>query len=112
MAQIQKTTYGKLVRDRIPEIISANGEVPRVRVLPEERLFPALIAKLHEEADELASAAPADVLGELADVHEVLAAVTTLLGYTAEQVELASAEKRSARGAFNEGCWLDEVEHP
>jgi predicted house-cleaning noncanonical NTP pyrophosphatase (MazG superfamily) len=69
VAQIQKTTYGKLVRDRSPEIISGNGEVPRARVPPTERLFPALIAKLHEEADELASAAPADVLGELADFH-------------------------------------------
>jgi hypothetical protein len=44
-------------------------ETVRARVLPTERLFPTLIAKLLEEADELASAAPADVLGELADFH-------------------------------------------
>ena len=27
---------GKLVRDRIPEIIEKNGEIPHIRILPEE----------------------------------------------------------------------------
>ena len=112
MAQIGRTIHGKLVRDRIPEIIAGSGDVPRFRVLPRERLLPALVAKLHEEAEELGSAGQEDVLGELADLHEVLATITTLLGHTAEQVERASAEKRSARGSFNERYWLDEVEHP
>ncbi|WP_406039425.1 hypothetical protein OG799_28535 [Micromonospora sp. NBC_00898] len=51
MAQDRKIVYGKLVRDRIPEIISAGGEIPEVQVLGAEDFFPALIAKLHEEAD-------------------------------------------------------------
>lgn len=112
VTQPRRTIHGKLVRDRIPEIIAGNGEVPRVRVLSADRLFPALVAKLHEETDELASAGPGDILGELADVHEVFVTITTLLGYTVDQVEQASARKRSARGAFSEGYWLDEVEHP
>lgn len=52
MAQDQKIVYGKLVRDRVPEIISAGGAIPEVRVLGAVDFFPALIAKLHEEAEE------------------------------------------------------------
>ncbi|MGC4878787.1 nucleoside triphosphate pyrophosphohydrolase [Micromonospora sp. DT43] len=69
MAQIGRTLHGKLVRDRIPEIIAGNGRVPKFRVLPRERLLPALVAKLHEEAEELGAAGQEDVLGELADVQ-------------------------------------------
>jgi predicted house-cleaning noncanonical NTP pyrophosphatase (MazG superfamily) len=103
------TVYGKLVRDRIPEIISTNGEVPKVRVLEPQEVLPALIAKLHEEADELGLAEPADRLDELADVYEVLAALTTTLGFTENQVAEAATIKRNARGGFTHHLWLDEV---
>ncbi|WP_306208827.1 nucleoside triphosphate pyrophosphohydrolase [Actinoplanes sp. RD1] len=102
------TIHDKLVRDRIPEIIAAHGEVPEVRVLAADRVFPALVAKLHEEADELASAGPDDLLGELADVREVLAALTALAGFTEEQVA-AAARKRAERGGFDKRLWLDAV---
>jgi predicted house-cleaning noncanonical NTP pyrophosphatase (MazG superfamily) len=112
MTQDRAIAYGKLVRDRIPEIISAGGGIPQVRVLDLKEFFPALIEKLHEEAEELRSAGADDVLGELADLREVLAAATTFLGLTAEQVELAAAGKRRERGAFGERLWLDEVAAP
>ncbi|MDX6247883.1 MAG: hypothetical protein QOF10_1243 [Kribbellaceae bacterium] len=103
------TVYGKLVRDRIPEIITANGELPKVRVLEPQEVLPALIAKLHEEADELGSAEPVDRLDELADVYEVLASLTATLGFTEDQVAEAAATKRKARGGFTHHLWLDEV---
>jgi len=58
----QKIVYSKLVRDRIPEIITANGQTTRVRVLDDQDLLPALIAKLHEEAEEVVSAEPRTVI--------------------------------------------------
>jgi predicted house-cleaning noncanonical NTP pyrophosphatase (MazG superfamily) len=109
MSREQKVVYGKLIRDRIPEIISAGGRTPKVRVLPAQDLLPALIAKLHEEAEEVASAEPEARLGELADVREVLTALTVALGFTEVDVETAAAGKRAERGGFTRRLWLDEV---
>ncbi|WP_018215473.1 nucleoside triphosphate pyrophosphohydrolase [Salinispora vitiensis] len=109
MPHQQKIVYGKLVRDRIPEIITADGQIPRVRVLDDPDLLPALIAKLHEEAEEVATAEPDARLGELADVREVLAALTIASGFTELEVEEAAASKRAERGGFTQRLWLDEV---
>ncbi|WP_305788306.1 nucleoside triphosphate pyrophosphohydrolase [Symbioplanes lichenis] len=110
MSDEQRIVHGKLVRDRIPGIITAHGQTAKVRVLKAHELLPALIAKLHEEADEVASAGPATRLGELADVHEVLAALTVAaLGFTQADVEEAAARKRAERGGFTRRLWLDEV---
>ncbi|MCI0711669.1 MAG: nucleoside triphosphate pyrophosphohydrolase [Chloroflexi bacterium] len=53
--------YNKLVRDNIPEIIAANGQ--------------ALRQKLVEEAQEVLQAKPDELVNELADVYEVLDAL-------------------------------------
>lgn len=47
--------YYKLVRDKIPEIIRANGEVPVTRTLDEEEYLRELIKKLKEETAEFAA---------------------------------------------------------
>ena len=66
-------TDGKLVRDRIPEIIEAAGGQATARLLDQAERLPALLAKLQEESDELrAAASPAVQSEELADVLEVL----------------------------------------
>ncbi|MEU4836003.1 nucleoside triphosphate pyrophosphohydrolase, partial [Streptosporangium sp. NPDC023615] len=109
MSQEKTVTYGKLVRDRIPEIIEAAGRTARVRVLAEAELIPALTAKLAEEAEELRRAEPDDRLGELADVYEVLAALAGTLGFSEEQVREAARHKRAERGGFDRRLWLDEV---
>lgn len=109
MRQGQRIVHGKLVRDRIPEIIEAAGKTATVRVLDEAELIPALISKLAEEAEELRHAEPDDRLGELADLHEVLSALTEALGFSGEQVREAARRKRAERGGFSHRLWLDEV---
>ncbi len=109
MSHEQKIVYGKLVRDRIPDLITADGQIPRARVLDDPDLLPALVAKLHEEAEEVATAEPNARLRELADVREVLAALTIASGFTEVQVEEAAASKRAERGGFTQRLWLDEV---
>ncbi|MFI2663323.1 nucleoside triphosphate pyrophosphohydrolase [Micromonospora carbonacea] len=105
------TCHGKLVRDLIPDIITARGGRPATVTLTGSAYLAALVAKLHEETDELASASPAERLGELADLHEVVAALTVELGYTAEQVREAAAVKRAERGGFDRRVWLGWVDH-
>ena len=72
--------YRKLVRDRIPEIIQAEGRHPVTRVLDEAGYRQALLDKLAEEAAEAARASAADLPGELADVLEVLRTLTAAAG--------------------------------
>lgn len=103
---------GKLVRDRIPEIVRRAGAVPVVRVLEPGELFPALIRKLYEEADELGSASPADRLEELADLHEVLLALAAASGLTPEEVAGAVRAKRAERGGFERRLMLTRVLTP
>ncbi|TYB45568.1 nucleoside triphosphate pyrophosphohydrolase [Actinomadura chibensis] len=112
MSQRRTIVYGKLVRDRIPEIIEAGGRTAKVRVLAEAELVGALMAKLAEETEELRDAAPDERLGELADIHEVLAALAEAHGFSDEQVREAAHRKRAERGGFSRRLWLDDVTTP
>jgi len=98
---------GKLVRDRIPEIIRAEGGDPQVRVLAEEELLPALTAKLIEEAKEAHDADADHLLEELADTREVLLAILASRGWREEDLERAAGVKALERGGFTKGYWLD-----
>lgn len=91
---------GKLVRDRIPEIMRAKGLEPDTRVLDEQEYLMSLFDKLLEEADELRHAAPAQRLEEAADVYEVLRAITTAMNATVADVVAAAEDKRRDRGGF------------
>jgi predicted house-cleaning noncanonical NTP pyrophosphatase (MazG superfamily) len=101
---------GKLVRDRIPEIIEANGEVPIYRTLSEAHDFEReLIEKIAEETQELVEAErPAD-LGELADLQEVLDALTKARGYTLAQRHHAQKKKVIERGGFDDRIYLERT---
>lgn len=96
---------GKLVRDRIPEIIRADGRVPDVRVLDGTEFAAALRTKLVEEVQEFLSAGPSDLLDEAADVFEVLLAIVGDHGYTEDHLLAAASAKRGARGGFEGRIW-------
>ncbi len=95
---------GKLVRDRIPEIIRQQGRDPVVEYISGERLRQALKDKLVEEASELREAE--DIVEELADVQEVLDALIEAYGLDRGALELARADKKAKRGGFSEGLYL------
>ena len=105
-----KVPYNKLVRDRMPEIIRADGHQPVTRILDQAGYRSALVAKLLEEAQE-ASAAPAgDLPAELADVLEVMQALVSDLGMTWEVFLSIAVGKRAERGAFDHRIFLEYVE--
>lgn len=99
---------GKLVRDRIPEIMRAKELDPETRVLGQDEYWSALLDKLDEEAGELRQAGPADRLEEAADVYEVLTAITKAIGFSVAELQEAADHKRAARGSFDERIWLDQ----
>ena len=89
---------GKLVRDRIPEIIRASGSEPRVRVAPPDEYADRLRAKLLEEATEFVEGG---TLEELADVLEVVDTLARELGADHEQLDKVRLEERRTRGGFD-----------
>lgn len=102
--------YGKLVRDRIPEIIRSEGCHPVTRILDEAGYHQALLAKLTEEAHEAGHAAAADLPGELADVLEVLRALTAVAGVSWAQLLALADDKRNRRGGFDNRIFLESVD--
>ena len=102
--------YPKLVRDRIPAIIAESGRQCRTTVLTEPAFRAALLAKLVEEAQEVQTAAPTELLAELADVMEVFDTLLATHQLTMAQVRQVQQQRRQARGGFEARLQLDWVE--
>ncbi|MEV4436717.1 nucleoside triphosphate pyrophosphohydrolase [Streptomyces sp. NPDC049585] len=96
----QMDSSGKLVRDRIPEIIRAEGREPITYVASPIEYRRRLREKLTEEVAEFLSADDAAAPGELADILEVVRALATNLGIDAEALEELRRAKYWERGGF------------
>lgn len=93
----------KLVRDKIPAIIEADGQVPSVRILADEEYTAALEQKLDEEVGEFHRDKN---LEELADILEVVYALTENLGCSKEQLMEVYQKKHDRRGGFRDRVYL------
>ncbi|SFG59230.1 nucleoside triphosphate pyrophosphohydrolase [Oribacterium sp. WCC10] len=99
-------TYNKLVRDKIPEIIKEDNKECSVRILDNDEYLSMVDAKLDEE---LAEYHKDKNLEELADILEVLYAVTKARGFSLEELEACRAEKAEKRGTFEKKIFLENV---
>jgi len=97
---------GKLVRDRIPDIIRAEGGKPEVRELTHSEYVIALRAKLREEVVEYLTEPS---LEELADILEVVYALGCTHNSEGSRaaVELAAAAKAKAKGRFDRRLYME-----
>lgn len=98
--------HNKLVRDRIPEIIEASGKTCVTRILSDEDYLAALDAKLQEELNEYQADKSME---ELADLLEVVMAVTEARGHDFAEVEAIRQAKADKRGGFRERIFLESV---
>jgi predicted house-cleaning noncanonical NTP pyrophosphatase (MazG superfamily) len=104
-------SVGKLVRDKIPDIIRASGRTPRVTTLASREFQAALTDKLDEEVAELIAARTTDaVIEEAADVVEVLIAMAGEWGVNLDNILKAADRKRTDRGGFGRRLWLDGID--
>ncbi len=105
----RKQTYNKLVRDKIPEIIRANGEEPITRILNDNEYKLELERKLNEEYQEVLNASGKDRVEELADMIEIMKYLAKLENSTLEEVIAISEEKGIKRGTFENKIFLERV---
>ena len=98
--------YNKLVRDKIPEIIEADGKCCKTEILSDEEYIKMIDAKLDEE---LAEYHEDQNIEELADLMEVIYAAAEARGYSVEELEAVRLAKVEKRGTFKEKTLLREV---
>lgn len=105
--------YNKLVRDRVPELIKRKGEAVEIVQLKGEALLAALRQKLVEECFEAFDARTGDeLIGELADVQEVISGICEALKVSQDQIDSEQVEKRERRGGFSRGLMLKTTSTP
>ena len=99
--------YEKLVRDNIPRIIEAQGEVPVIRTLDDEEYLHQLDVKLREEMEEYLEDGSME---EMADLIEVARAIVAARGFAWEEVEEIRKAKAAKNGVFEKRIYLIGVE--
>ena len=102
-----KKIYQKLVRDRIPEIITEAGKDFSVTQLRGKRLKDYAMKKLQEEVQEFIENPCAE---EAADIMEVFHFVCNRMGIKDSEIMAQSTSKRILRGGFEMGYILEWVE--
>ena len=95
--------FNKLVRDKIPDIIRAQGEMAFTRVLEIEEYKKHLDKKLDEEIKEYRTD---HNLEELADILEVIYALCKADGHTIEELHALRKNKYDERGGFDDRIFL------
>lgn len=102
--------YNKLVRDKIPEIIAADGgKRADTSILSDDKFLKLADAKLSEELQEYLDSGDIE---ELADLLEVIYACANARGCSKEQLESIRANKAEKRGGFEKHILLKAVYQP
>ncbi len=102
-----KRVYNKLVRDNIPEIIRNNNETPIIKTLSNDEYLIELRAKLQEEVDEFLES---NDIAELADILEVVDALSTANNSSLNEVMDIKIQKAKKNGKFENKIFLIEVQ--
>lgn len=98
------------MRDKIPNIIRTNGEKPVTTRLSQAAFQKELRTKLLEEVVEFCEAQEKDeMVSELADIQEVVAALCDVEKISPKDVTKAMRKKRESHGAFAQRIFLEDV---
>lgn len=99
--------YRKLVRDKIPEVIRANGQIPVTHIATDDEFVTALGDKLAEEVEEFRQSGRPE---EIADILEVVDAICQSKGIDPVEIRRLKDNKKIERGGFLKKIILDRVE--
>ncbi len=106
-----ETTYPKLIRDRIPDIIEAKGQKARVETAKDDREFlDYLLKKAVEEAVELQHSHEKDNLEEeVSDLLEIIETILRLQKIDMNDIRAIQQQKREKNGGFEKRLILWEI---
>ena len=99
--------YNKLVRDKITDIIQAEGRTAKYRILDNHEYREELNKKLQEEIKEYLED---NNVEELADIVEVIYGILDFKNVSIEEFEIIRKNKVNKRGAFNKKIFLEKVD--
>lgn len=99
--------YNKLVRDKITDIIEADGRIAKYRILDNNEYRQQLNSKLQEEVKEYLDD---NNVEELADIVEVVYGILNSMDVTIDEFEKVRIKKKEERGSFNKRIYLEEAE--
>lgn len=103
-------TYNKLIRNKIPQIIKANGKTPTTRILPQDEYIKKICNKTQEELTEYIEAkTKPNKLEELSDLLELINALAQHEGTTLKEINNIRKKKAEERGNFSNRVFLIEV---
>jgi predicted house-cleaning noncanonical NTP pyrophosphatase (MazG superfamily) len=105
--EVYMSTYNKLVRNKIPGIITKEGRIPNTRILSKTEYHTALMTKLVEEVWEFTQ--NEDLL-EIADILEVIETLARERGVSWEELQEIQACKKEQRGGFDEKIFLMSID--
>ena len=98
--------YNKLVRDKITDIIEADGRIAKYRILDDNEYRQELNKKLQEEVREYIED---NNIEELADIVEVVYGILNSMDVSIEEFEKIRMGKQEKRGAFVKKIYLEEA---
>lgn len=107
----RKFSYKKLIRDKILPDMLEHGEKPDYRILNSQEYIEALIDKIKEESEEL-STEKDKLIGEIADIQEVIDCLIKELGISKADLRSAQKTKNDKAGSFKEKIYVDTSELP
>lgn len=99
--------YNKLVRDKIIDIIEADGRKAEYRILDNVEFRNELNKKLQEEVHEYLED---NNVEELADIVEVIYGILNSMNVSIDDFEKIRLAKKEKRGAFAKKIFLEKSE--
>lgn len=103
----------KLIRDKMPDILRKMGVSVSMHIMEHGEYVQALKKKLIEEAHEVfASKSKDELCEELADIIEVVLALTQASGFEYKQIEQKRLQKKEIKGGFEKKIYNAFIEMP
>lgn len=103
----------KLWRDKIIEIVEADGSKVHWRYLDDQEFDQQLRNKLLEEAEEVRNTqSKNELINELADLYEVIDTLIATNNITKEEIITEQMKKQDLRGGFDGRKFVEMSQHP